>query len=278
MSAAVDEYTAHLKARGQKSHETTGYRLRGILQTTGRDRMLRTLTPKIAKQLFRDRAPDISPDTQVGELGAASRFSQWCVDQGWLAADPFVGIEPTGERARGKDTLRIDEARRFIDHALAEEHASGLPAAMALLMGLRVSEVVKRAVRDLDDGGRVLWIVRAKTRKGNRTLEVPLVIRERLVELVKGRPSGERIWSGSRHWLAYHVERIAKAAGVVRVTPQGLRGTQASISAGAVSVEHVAAALGHTGPTITRRHYLAKGAEQDGQQRRALKVLQGGVA
>jgi hypothetical protein len=41
-------------------------------------------------------------------------------------------------------------------------------------------------------------------------------------------------------------------------------------------VEHVAAALGQTGPAVTRRHYLAAGAEQDGKQRAALSVITGG--
>ncbi len=44
-----------------------------------------------------------------------------------------------------------------------------------------------------------------------------------------------------------------------------------------IRVEHVAEALGQTGPAVTRRHYLAKGAEQAGKQRRALTVLQGGA-
>jgi hypothetical protein len=37
-------------------------------------------------------------------------------------------------------------------------------------------------------------------------------------------------------------------------------------------VEHVAAALGQTGPAVTRRHYLAAGAKQDGKQRAALRL------
>jgi integrase len=43
---------------------------------------------------------------------------------------------------------------------------------MALLMGLRANEVTNRKCRDVDDDGRVLWIDRAKTRKGARTLEI----------------------------------------------------------------------------------------------------------
>ena len=60
------------------------------------------------------------------------------------------------------------------------------------------------------------------------------------------------------------------------VCPHGLRGTQSSIAARAVPVEHVAAALEQTGPAVTRRHYLAAGAAQDGKQRAALRVITGG--
>ncbi|MBA3817359.1 MAG: hypothetical protein H0X17_00570 [Deltaproteobacteria bacterium] len=60
---------------------------------------------------------------------------------------------------------------------------------------------------------------------------------------------------------------------VLAVLPQ-----RSEISAGAVSVEHVAEALGQTGPAVTRRHHLAKGAEQAGKQRRALNILQGVLA
>jgi hypothetical protein len=35
---------------------------------------------------------------------------------------------------------------------------------MTLLMGMRASEVVNRVTRDVDDGGRLLWIPEAKTR------------------------------------------------------------------------------------------------------------------
>lgn len=87
----------------------------------------------------------------------------------------------------------------------------------------------------------------------------------------------EPLWGDvDRHWLGYHVRRLAGAAKVPVVCPQALRGTQSSIAARAVPVEQVAEALGQTGPEVTRRHYLARGAEQDGQQRAALRVLVGG--
>lgn len=279
IAGAVDEYLAHLRARGKRpgTVTTAWYRLRGLLRVADRDRALRSLTPRLARELLERRRPEVVTDTQVGELAAARGFGTWCVTRGWLPAEPFAGLEHEGTRARGKAQLRIDEARRYVARALDEDTPAGLAAAIALLMGMRASEITGRVVRDVDDGARVLWIERAKSRKGDRHLEVPEVLRPRLAELVAGRGGGEPLFGDvDRHWLYRHVRRLCKAAGVPVVCTHGLRGTQASISVLAVPAEHVAAALGQTGPAITRRHYLAAGAEQSGRQRSALRILAGG--
>lgn len=278
VAAAVDLYLEHCRAKGLRSVTTIGYRLRALLQTT-RDRPLRQLTPAAARELFARRVAQVKvkADTQAGELAAARRFAAWCREQGWIGGEPFAGLEATGPRARGKKQLRIDEARRFVETALGEGSEAGLAAAMALLMGLRASEVTGRVVRDLDDDGRALVVEQAKTRVGDRRLEVPAVLRPRLLALAAGRRGDQRLFGAvDRHWLGYHVRRLCGVAAVPEVCPHALRGTQASIAAGAVPVEHVAQALGQTGPAVTRRHYLAAGAEQDGRQRAALRVLQGG--
>lgn len=281
VAGAVDEYLAHLRARGKRpgTVTTARYRLRGLLRTVERDRALRTLTPRVARELLERRQTEVVTDTQVGELTAARGFAAWCVGRGWLSGDPFAGLEHAGARARGKAQLRIDEARRYVECALSEGTEAGLAAAIALLMGMRASEITGRVVRDVDDGARVLWIEHAKSRKGDRHLEVPAVLRPRLAELAAGRGGGEPLFGDvDRHWLYRHVQRLCKAAGVPLVCTHGLRGTQASISVLAVPAEHVAAALGQTGPAVTRRHYLAAGAERTGQQRAALRVITGGAA
>ncbi|MCA1833052.1 MAG: hypothetical protein ABR520_11320 [Mycobacteriales bacterium] len=275
IASTVDAYVEHCRARGLRSVVTIGYRLAGLLQTDGPDRPLSALTPELGRELWKARCADVGPDTQFGELGTARRFAAWCRGQGWLAGgDPFAGLVPTGPRRRGKKKLRIDEARRYAAVALAEKSEAGLAAAMALLMGMRAGEIAGRAVRDVDDRARVLWIERAKTPAGDRALEVPRVLRAPLAALAAGRRGDELLFGGrDRHWVAYHVRRLCAVAKVPEVCPHGLRGTQATISAGAVSVEHVAAALGQIGPKVTRRHYLAPGAEQDGRTRAMQRVL-----
>jgi integrase len=175
--------------------------------------------------------------------------------------DPLTA-ELEGQKVTGKRQLYIDESRRFVEAALAENSPEGLAAAMAILMGMRASEITSRVVREVDDDGRVLWISRAKTPKGNRHLKVPTVLQPRLLALCARREPDERLFGEGRdrHWVYYHVQRICRLAKVPVVCTQGLRGTQSTISIEAVSVEHVAAALGQNGPRVTRRSYLAPGA------------------
>jgi integrase len=278
VSAAVDDYVRHLRERGlaDSTLKTTAFRLKGVLQTTGRDRRLAELSPTVAAQLFAARAAVTRGETQRGELAAASAFAAWCVKQGWLKADPFTGLEPARSRTRGKPQLRIDEARRLLAHMIEENSPESIAATMTLLMGLRASEVTNRVVRDVDDGTRVLWIERAKTRAGDRHLEIPEVLRAPLAALCADRGAGEPLFPGDRHWLGYHVRRLCKEAKVPVLPPQAMRGTWSSIAAEATPVDQVARALGHVGPAITRQHYLARGAERTGQQNRALRVIAGG--
>jgi len=284
VAGAADDYikVREREGLGAQSLKTLGYRLRGLLRTTDRERPLRTLSAAVATQLLDKRRAEVSVDTLVGELVAAQGFGAWCVTERRLTANPFDELEVKGKRSRGKAQLRIDEARRFADAAIGEGSREGTAAAMALLMGMRASEIANRQVRDVDDDGRVLWIDRAKTRAGDRHLEVPEVLRDALIALCrdkdgKPREGTAKLFVGvDRHWVGYHVRRLCRVAKVPEVCPHGLRGTQSSIGAEAVSVQHVAAALGHAGPAITRRHYLASGAEARGKGRAALKVLKGG--
>lgn len=274
VSDAIDAYLATSTAK-TRSKKTIEHRLRGI--TGEKDRLLRRLTPPVARELFEARAAVTSGDTQFHELASARAFAKWCIAKGWIKSDPFFGLLPTKPRKRGKPQLRIDESRKLLDVCLAEDSKAATAVALALLCGMRASSVTDRAVRDLDDGARVLWIEDDKTDAGDRRLEVPEVLRARLAALAAGRSGGARLFGDvNRHWLRYHARRLAKLAGVQVVSPHSLRGTHASLARPAVPVEHVARVLGHAGPAVTQRHYLAPGLEREIEQRAVLAVLDGG--
>lgn len=273
VSGAIDEYLAHSTAK-PRSKKTVEHRLRGI--TGAQHRLLRKLTPTVARELFAARAEQTSGDTQFHELASARAFAAWCIEKGWIERDPFAGLKPTKPRRRGKPQLRADEAKKLLEACLAEDSTAATAVALTLLTGMRASAVTNRAVRDLDDGARVLWIENDKTAAGERRLEVPTVLRPRLAALAAGRHGEQRLFvNANRDWLRYQVRRLCGAAGVKVVGPHSLRGTYASLARGVVPVEQVAAALGHSGVSVTRQHYLAPGLEQSLDQRAVTALLTG---
>jgi integrase len=142
--------------------------------------------------------------------------------------------------------------------------------------------LVKRDVRDLDDGGRLLWIYRTKTVAAVRRLNIPDELRVLLLRLAEGeapdaplftRDDGSR---ATRHWAYHHVKRICREAKVLEQAP---RRTQSDLAkdAGVVAVE-IARHLGQTSTCVTDRSYRHRNVVADAQVDRTLCVLSGGCA
>lgn len=207
-----------------------------------------------------------APDTHRNALGIGRQFGKLCVKLGWLRENPFEGVEPVGRRRKGKTQLGVDEARKLAAHCLSlGAHPEPVAVLAALLLGPRASEVVNRDVRDLDDGGRLLWIRQSKTESGKRAIEVPEILQPLLIALSKDRIAGAPLFWGSRgerpnrHWVSYHCRRLCKDAGVPVVTAHGLRGTHSSIARrGGATAELVAAQLGHAGTGVTNAAYISR--------------------
>lgn len=282
IGSAVNAYLEHLRSKGRRPSTlaTARYRLLGFFHLTESDPLLASLTPAVARAIYARRVAETKANTHRAELILASAVMAYSVKQGWAAEDPFTGVEPEGVKAVGGELLRVDEARRFLSAALAEGSPSGLACALALLTGARASEVTERTVRDLDDGGRRLWITQAKTAAGVRQLSVPEIVRAGVLELVRGRGPTDRLWGDvTRHWLGHHVRRFCEAAGVPVVGPHGLRRTYATLRVGThhAATEAVARELGQAGPAVTERHYVAPGTVDLVASALAQQILTPGV-
>jgi integrase len=296
---ALKAYATHLEEKGNKpvSRKETNRRLRVVFDDV--DAELTSLTPKRAAKLYRalvDRAVGedrkMSADSHRNYLAEAKTFLRWCVAQRWLGENPLEEVQGIGRRKHGKAQLRLDEARKLQAAALklAEagerwEKQGAAAVLMALLLGMRASEITQRRVRDVDDAGRLLWIPTSKTAAGKRVLEVPDVLRPILVDLTKlkgqDRPAEDPLLG--QHWRDYVNEwtaTICKLAKVPKVTAHGLRGTHASLAVDAGLSSHlVAAALGHESFATTARSYAKEEAQAGAAQRkrdRHLKALPGG--
>jgi integrase len=236
---------------------------------------LRTRVSPATKRVY-------SVDTHRNILVEARMLGKWCVSKRWLRTNPVEDVEGKGKRRHGKAQLRIDEARRWLAKATELADAGdtgGVAAMMTLLLGMRASEIVSRVVRDLDDDGRLLWIPDSKTEAGKRTLRVPDLLRPYLQQLAEGqKPDALLFGKHWRDWPRESVQRICDAAGVPQVTAHGMRGLHSTLAMEAGVTGHVvAASLGHERVSTTVQSYAKPEAVAGAQQRRALRVLAGGV-
>jgi len=214
-------------------------------------------------------------------LAEARSLLKWCVVvKRWMARNPLDAVEGKGKRKHGKPQLRIDEARRWMAMAtkLANAGEGGAVAAMmALLLGMRASEIVTRVVRDLDDDGRLLWIPDAKTEAGKRTLRVPPILQPYLAELTSGKTAEALIFGQHwRDWVRKWIRAICEEAKVPLVSAHSMRGLHSTLAMDAgVTGQVVAASLGHESVATTVRSYAKGEAVAGARQVRTLSVLSG---
>lgn len=280
VSQALERYELYLAAKGNRTRsiETTMGRLRAFFPD-GAIEMI-DLTGKRCVALYDQvqqrptrtrRKPTV--DTHRNTLNESRTFLRWAAKRGWVQGDPMAAVEGIGRRARGKPQLRLDESRAFLSAAIVAGGPGELAAALALLMGLRASEITSLHARDVDDGGRLLWVAETaegKTDAARRQLEAPEPLPALLDGARRAVGTGPLFPGRNRHWVLRQVRRLCRAAGVPIVCAHGLRGTHASIAQdhGATG-RVVAGALGHASPAVTEAHYTTREAAQRGLAKRA---------
>ena len=287
LEEALGDYERGMKARGLKpgSIKSAMLHLRRFFPDTAL--RLRLLTFARVQGLYKQLVDEgLAQGTHRTYLLSARTLFAWCVDEGLMASNPATGVKVLGRRRYGKpqhrvDELRLWEAEAFRRATVGDQQA--LAALMALYLGMRATEITHRVVRDLDDGGRILWIPDAKTETGRRALDVPDVLIPMLVALVEGRDRGAPLFVGERKprrhrdWIREGVQRICWAAKVPMVSAHAMRGALATIAAERGQLGHMAAAhFGHTTPVMTEQAYAKQGAKESGARAKGLAVLQGG--
>jgi integrase len=292
---AIDAFLAAKRVKGLEAATIDSYRDRlAMLLDRVAARSLRYVAGR-GDELYAAAQAGHAPDTHRNALAVGRMWGRWCVKRRWLRVDPFADVEPVGARTYGADKSRLtlDESRQLQAYCHGHIEDPGAVLTLAyLLLGPRASELVRRDIRDLDDGGRLLWIGRTKTKAGRRRLIVPDELVGPLLAIAGGRPGdvplfvhpakrarrsrSEHGTPWSRHVAYGHVRRVCKAAGVPELPPQALRRTQATLAtdAGATGLM-VAAQLGHevATPAVTGSAYVGRDAASDAAAARAWKQL-----
>lgn len=253
-------FVEYLKERGKAAStvETATYRLRGLMKPAA-GLLVRDLTPARCASLYKAYAATRKPDTHQGALDVAKACGTWWVKHKLVASNPWADVEPTGKKTHGKPHPGITEARKLAIWCLSQPAHKDGPCAVlvALLLGLRASEVIRIHTDHVDDEGRVLWVKKAKTRAGVRPLRVPEVLRPCLLQRAKG----GILFPYKRDWVRDNVKRACRKAGVPVACAQALRGTFATLSLEAgVAPEAVARSIGHVSVKTTKQSYAATGA------------------
>lgn len=288
VKSAVDALLEQMRKDGLAAStiETNEYRLGHFFQLPKYGSKPIRWLAKRGDDLYEAAQKDRSADTHQAELALAKQLGALCVKKRWLRENPFAAIEPAGRKNHGatKARLRVDESRKLVSFCLertGDQHATVTLA--YLLLGARASELTVRSVRDLDDGGRLLWIDKAKTPTGRRKVEIPEVLAEQLRVLVDGKAPTDPIFTmedgqrATRRWANYHVKRICGEAKVPVLPPQALRRTHSDLATDAgVSGVVIAAHLGQTSTAVTDRSYRSKDVVAAAKQGRTLMVLAGG--
>ena len=234
-----------------------------------------------------ERSPDErSPATVARRTAAIRSFFAWCYRTGRVAADPAALLRPPKKRKRMPRAIDQPTAVR----ALAEAGASSswperdlVILALALACGLRLDEVARLRMDDLDGSPPRALIVRGKGDK-ERRLGLPPVVQEALAAYLptrrarleamdldaatvvvssRARPvrnrSGAVVGStveASRDSVVYVVDRVLRRLGARRegVRVHALRHTFATLGLreGAFSLRQLQVALGHASLATTQ--------------------------
>lgn len=286
----LDEWLAYKSEQGLNAHslEMLRYKLKAFLPL---DAAVSSFGPDRAQKLYdkeRTRITkygrEVSAMTHRLLLRTTKRFFRWVVTKGYLATNPFEGVEPVGKINSGKRQLTKDEAMRLTD-ALYADAERGDEAATALLtqlfLGLRTSEILLRTVRDLDDGGQILVIPYGKTKNARRRLEVPESLRPFLLRQATGKGSEVLLFGADRprpfatDKLWDRLQRYCRRLALPRVCPHSLRGLHSTLALDAgISSNAVAAALGHGSFAVTARHYADPNTLRNTTVRRVAETLE----
>lgn len=223
-------------------------------------------------------ARQLEPGTQRHLLNLVSRFFGWCIERGHAAVNPVRQI-PSGRRPQHAPKKNVPWLE---DDALVRRLMDTLPEPIGLMFyvgnraGLRLGEICGLRLSDLDGiadgalrvrysydgplkedktGGKVKW---APAPDDAQAVLGPWLARRRAEgagpeAFLFARADGRHL---RKETVEHHWERAADTLGVNLTWYEATRHSFASrnLSRG-VPLDEVSAALGHSTPAVTARHY-----------------------
>lgn len=209
-----------------------------------------------------------SPGYRNIKLRYLRAFFNWCVEKGYIPANPVAGIKKAKEDIDNIRHVSLEEVKKLLQQPDKKTYTGLRDYCLMLVQidtGVRPGELLQVRVSDLSLESREIRIRPevAKTRVG-RTLIITPFTAQQIARFLRIRPeywgddvplfaSENGLAMDEKHW-AKRVRQYCKKAGV-KVTPYGLRHTFAIefLKAGGdpFSLQRI---LGHADLTMTRRY------------------------
>lgn len=274
MRDAVDSFARHLALVDNRSTHTVRAYVADVVSLLDHATRMGVRTPAgldltvLRSWLARQRTVGAARATLARRAATARTFSAWAHRAGLVATDPGAALASPKPHRRLPAVLRTDQVEQLMP--TADGAADPLPVRDRLVLellyatGARISELCGLDVADVDQGRRIVRVLG----KGGRERTVPYGepaeaalrdwLRHARPELV-GPRSGDALLLGAKGGrLQTAVARrivaaAARAAGLPRTTPHGLRHSAAThLLEGGADLRSVQELLGHAALSSTQ--------------------------
>jgi integrase/recombinase XerD len=155
-SRMIEEFLTHLAVeRGRSLNTVLAYRrdLMRYRDWLGRGSLDSVRPSDLDAYVERLRASGLAPSSVARALVAVRSLHRFCADEGFVAADPSIGVETPRSATAFPKALREDQVMALIDaigHATAADRRERVIVELLYGTGMRIGELVACGLGDLD--------------------------------------------------------------------------------------------------------------------------------
>ena len=287
LPSILDDIAGQLAPNSRRAYvaDTTHFVLWLQAQGLGIEGVTRSIFIAYRRHLAEDPQESGRPyqkNTAARMLTSARRICQEAYRRGVLPNDPTGDVRgfKSGTQETPYHALTKAEGRALLD-AVDRSTAKGKRDYALLLLlirtGIRRSEAVGLRLCDLGrEAGHPIATIQHGKGGVRRTLKLPNVVMHAIEEyiaatgrmgLAEDKPIFVRFWKGDKpsknamsgEAVEIVVKEYARAAGIVRLSPHGLRATFVTLALeGGARLDQVQYAVGHADPRTTERYQKRK--------------------
>ena len=218
------------------------------------------------------RLREVGPVAVNREHAAISSFLSWCVEMGYIDANPALRIKKLKEPPPRSEYLTRSEIRKLLSTPCPNPHLR-MMTIIALATGMRRGEILALTPADITD--EEIIVRNSKTGK-SRTVPLPDFLRKELKQYLPIHSDGERVIP-IRHFPKRAWRTWLKRAGIRYIRFHDLRRTfGVHYAAGTGNLRELAAILGH-GSAYTTERYSPYAGEYREQINRKVETIFGHI-